>query len=502
MTTSIIIVGAGIAGLSTGCYASMNGFKTTVFEMHSIPGGLCTAWKRKGYTFDISMHMLTGSKAGPLHRMWQELGVLQDQAFHYHQEMARIESKGKTLAITTDPRELEAQLLALSPADAQRTKAFIRLFAGRDMMGAMSLKPMELTGMLDKLRMGLAIMPLLGTLRRYGKTTIQDFALGFKDPFLRNAIRFFIDAPGWPMPGFPMVAMAGALKSAVVEAGVPLGGSQKVVFKMADNLIKLGGDIHYKSRVTELLIEKDQAVGVRLADNSEHRADVVVWAGDGHTLIFDMLGGRYVDAEISHMYKEWQPVLPMVHVMMGVNRDLSKEPHRIIFELEKPITLAGEKHSWMCFLHHCFDPGMAPAGKSAAEVWYATRYDYWAELAKDKGRYDEEKKRIAEETIAVLDKRWPGFKSQIEIVDVPTPATYHRYTGNWQGSPDGWYTTPENMGKQTMLKCLPGLSGLHMVGHWTAPFCGTVMSALSGRRLIQWLCHEGNRPFLTSGLLK
>ena len=47
MNKSMIIVGAGIAGLSTGCYAQMNGYQSTIFEMHSIPGGLCTAWKRK-----------------------------------------------------------------------------------------------------------------------------------------------------------------------------------------------------------------------------------------------------------------------------------------------------------------------------------------------------------------------------------------------------------------------------------------------------------------------
>jgi phytoene dehydrogenase-like protein len=69
MEESIIIVGAGMAGLSTGCYAQMNGYKTTIFEMHNIPGGLCTAWKRKGYKFDISMHMVTGSVSGPFNKM-------------------------------------------------------------------------------------------------------------------------------------------------------------------------------------------------------------------------------------------------------------------------------------------------------------------------------------------------------------------------------------------------------------------------------------------------
>jgi len=77
---SIVIVGAGMAGLSSGRYSRMNGYKATTLEMNSIPGGLCTAWTRKGYTFDISMHMLTGSKSGPFHEMWREPGDLRTKA--------------------------------------------------------------------------------------------------------------------------------------------------------------------------------------------------------------------------------------------------------------------------------------------------------------------------------------------------------------------------------------------------------------------------------------
>ncbi|MBN2059212.1 MAG: NAD(P)/FAD-dependent oxidoreductase [Deltaproteobacteria bacterium] len=498
MERRMVIIGAGIAGLSTGCYARMNGYETDIYEMHRVPGGLCTAWKRKGYTFDISMHMLTGSRGGPVQRMWHELGILRDRTFIYHDILSRVESREKILTLCTDPRRLEEQMAALSPADSKLTKEFVRLFTGRDIMGAMSLKPAELSGFFDKLKMITAILPLMGAVRKYGKMTLQEFALRFKDPFLRDAVRFVVDSPGWPMLRFPMIALAGFTKSGIQDAGVPLGGSQKVIFRMAENYQALGGGIHYQSRVTDVIIEKDRAVGVRLEDGTEHRADTVVWAGDGHTVIFDILGGRYLDDEVRRIYREWTPVLPLVHVMMGVNRDMSNEPHRIIFEPDNPIDIAGEKHRWLCFLHHCFDPSMAPPGKSATEVWYATRYEYWEELARDRVAYEAEKKRIADFTIAALDKRWPGFASQVEVVDVPTPATYFRYTGNWQGSPDGWYITPENMMKQAMLRSLPGLSGFYMVGQWTTPFSGTVLAALSGRQLIQLLCKWNGKTFITS----
>ena len=58
---TVLIIGAGFAGLAAGIYARMNGYNTRIFEMHDKPGGLCTAWKRKGYTIDGCIHWLVGS---------------------------------------------------------------------------------------------------------------------------------------------------------------------------------------------------------------------------------------------------------------------------------------------------------------------------------------------------------------------------------------------------------------------------------------------------------
>jgi hypothetical protein len=69
-----------------------------------------------------------------------------------------------------------------------------------------------------------------------------------------------------------------------------------------------------------------------------------------------------------------------------------------------------------------------------------------------------------------------------------------RYTGNWQGSPDGWYITPENM-RSPALRSLPGLSDFYLAGQWTAPFTGTVMAALGGRHVMQILCARDGVEF-------
>jgi len=63
MGKSVIIIGAGIAGLAAGCYAQMNGYRSQIFEMHDLPGGLCTAWERRGYVFDGSASTICSAPA-------------------------------------------------------------------------------------------------------------------------------------------------------------------------------------------------------------------------------------------------------------------------------------------------------------------------------------------------------------------------------------------------------------------------------------------------------
>ena len=119
MEKSIIIIGAGIAGLSAGCYGQMNGYKTKIFEMHTIPGGLCTSWKRKGYTIDGCYEWWYRSNpGGGFYQMWEELGVVQGRPVVHQEESVRVEGEGgKTLILYTDLDRLEQHLKELAPED-------------------------------------------------------------------------------------------------------------------------------------------------------------------------------------------------------------------------------------------------------------------------------------------------------------------------------------------------------------------------------------------------
>jgi phytoene dehydrogenase-like protein len=126
----------------------------------------------------------------------------------------------------------------------------------------------------------------------------------------------------------------------------------------------------------------------------------------------------------------------------------------------------------------------------------ATDYDYWKTLADYPARYQAEKKAVADWLLGELEQRFPGIGPAVEMVDVATPLTFERYTGNWRGSFEGWQLTPENMTLR-MKKTLPGLSGFFMIGQWVNPGGGLPPAGMDGKFVTQLICHADRRPFRT-----
>ena len=128
MSQKVIIIGAGVSGLAVGCYLQMNGFDTEIFEMHDQPGGVCTSWKRNGYTFDGCIHWLIGSSPGTnAHEMWKELHAVQDRRFIEWDEYMRVRTRsGETFTVYTDPEKLEREMLRLAPEDGNLVRPLCR----------------------------------------------------------------------------------------------------------------------------------------------------------------------------------------------------------------------------------------------------------------------------------------------------------------------------------------------------------------------------------------
>jgi phytoene dehydrogenase-like protein len=109
-------------------------------------------------------------------------------------------------------------------------------------------------------------------------------------------------------------------------------------------------------------------------------------------------------------------------------------------------------------------------------------------LSNDRERYIDQKHEIAAKVVERLDRLIPGIEEKVEVVDVSTPITTERFTGNFHGM-QVW--TPGNKPGRIMSKglskTLPGLRDFYMVGQWAQGLIGISTAAVQGKKLIQKL---------------
>lgn len=496
---TVLIIGAGIAGLAAGCYAQMNGWRSIIFELHNLPGGLCTAWARRGYTFDGCIHYLFGSAPGhPYYQLWRDLGAVQDRPIVNHSEfMQVIDPAGRKVIAYCDPDQLEEHLLALAPQDAKPIRRLcqgVRDFMAFD-MSVMQMTPRRLMGAAEGLAMGRTMLPFVPVLARWGRLDATDFAQRFTDPFLRAAFPHLFAWETIPM----MAALSLLAYMHQGNAGFPQGGSLEFARAIERRYLELGGEIHYKAQVERILTRGDRAVGVRLYDNSEVAGDAVISAADGRTTLFDMLPDTPIPAALRRCFTAGAlPIHAQVQISLGVDQDLSAEPHWATYLLGEPVMACGEPRRTLGIKHYCFDPTLAPAGKSAVVVMLPSTYRYWQRIY---GRplYDLEQVQEAEPVIDFLAMRYPGLRDRIEVVDIATPLSFERYTGNWQGSTCGWLLTKQTMWLMLrgLPKQLPALRNFYLAGQWVEPGGSVPLAAMSGRSAVQLLCADTGQRFHT-----
>jgi phytoene dehydrogenase-like protein len=485
----VVIVGGGIAGLCSAVYALKCGYDVEVLEMNDIAGGLAMSWRRGPYTFETCLHWLFGSnKDEEFHSTWKEVCDIGKLTFVDAEEYLRIESGSDCLHIYTDVDRLEAELLRRMPQDVAVLRELthsIRMLAKFRMLdptGGLS------ENWLNMLR-DLPIFPLIGRLTRISG---KEYGERFSDPLLRS---FFSNGGIGKMSAIAMIISLAWMSRH--NAGYCIGGSRALIRLIEEQIISLGGKIRFNARVGRVLVENDVAVGVVLAGGETVRADWVISAADGHATIFDLLGGKYIDASTRNRYQYKELFASYLQVSLGVGMDLSQQASMLSMLLDTPLQVDPETESEsVSFRFFHFDPTFAPAGKTAVTSHLSTRnYQYWADLRHfDIATYRAEKKRVAAAVIDALEKRVPGVRDAIEVVDVSTPASVMRYTGNWRGAMEGWLLEPGS-GFKNLPNTLPGLKKFLMVGQWVMPGGGLPSGPMTARPAVKAMCKQDHIAF-------
>ncbi len=492
---SVIVIGAGLSGLSAGIYAQMNGYSTRILELSRVPGGLAACWKRGKYLIDGGIHFVAASRPDlRVYKLYKEIGVdrtAMKEMTIYGQYVDAL--SGRTINVTNDLDKLRSDLCSLFPTDLEVINQILsaaKSFAKIDSTDFGLDKPSELMGIRDKLfemwDMRKFLKYMIGDLSH----SVREYVERVTNPLLKEFLQmlFLPTAPVWFIA--MILGQVASGQMALLE-----GGSQDFVRSMEKRYLELGGQVEYQAEVHKILVDSDKAVGVQLKDGREHRADFVIPAIDSHSLIYDLLGGNFVSESINERHHNWRLTEPLLMINYGVRRTFDDEPWMIIWRLANPITIARKPVDHLILRIFNYGSCFSPPGKTVLQVELETEWDYWKNLrVSNEALYREEKARIAQEILKLLEERYPGVSELVEVTDVATPYTTWRYTHNREGSYMGWLFTKDLLTTR-LKKTLPGLQNFIMAGQWSIGMGGVIPSIYSGRQAVQLLCHQDGVKF-------
>ncbi|MHB1347631.1 MAG: phytoene desaturase family protein [Candidatus Humimicrobiaceae bacterium] len=490
----IIIIGAGIAGLTAGIYARMNGFEAEIFEMHSKPGGECTGWQRGEYHFDNCIHWLMGSKKNiPLNLLWKAIGALDESVNIVNLEtFFSYDSGEKIYHIYRDLDRLQKHLIEQAPEDKKMIVRFCRDAKKYIRLEMPVEKPFDMFGRKDIFKLMLKMLPLMGVMSKYDKINVGELSQSFKNPGLKKTIASLI--PSQYKASSLLATLASLHQN---DSGWPQGGSLAMSKRVADKFLNLGGKINYRSKIEKVIIENKTATGIRLADGNTFFADYIVAAADAHEVIYNLLGNEYSNKEIDTLFSDNinYPIYSTAYVYLGVESDLSKYPHSLFFDLKNPIDSGGIIHKKIGVKHYCYEPSFAPKGSSILSISFNSDYSWWKEKSKNPDDYEKEKKKLLDEVTTVIEEKFPEARGKIRKTDVGTPLSFERYCKAYQGAWMSWAQTPG--GKIRFITGeFPELENFYLTGQWLMPPGGLPTAVMTGNWTIQRICKKENMDFI------
>lgn len=482
----LIIIGAGISGLSAGIYSARAGFDVHILEQHSTFGGFQTGWSRKGYFFEGGMHWLTGSsEKTPLNRIWKETGALQENnPIENRDPYYTLIDGDKKLNLYRDVKKLKQEFLKFAPED----KVMInRLCKDISYFKAVHLPLNDVFGLKTKNPTHPSIMELLAMapagLRYFYliNTSYKKYVSKFKNANIRHLLMSVI---GDRYNALAFIYTMASFASG--DSGFPAGGSIRFVGNMLETFKSLGGTVSFNKRIQRVLTKDGLVTGVQLAEEVIP-CDAVIVSSDTRVAI-DNFFDKPLIGDWTDKFRENLDGSQNMFVSMGVNMDLSHLPHSMVFPFDEPLSFADSSFSEIRVNNYSTDSEFSPKGKTSLTcVLLSACYDFWKK-AKENGTYKEKKEEFAKIFIDRLSKFIPEIKEKLEVIDIATPVTYERYCSSYKGS---WMTVwKKGKAKPRIPQKYKEIKNLYFAGQRIFMCGGLPIAVYSGRRAVQLLCKD------------
>lgn len=484
----VIIIGAGLAGLSAGLQLGLSGKRCLILEQHNLPGGLATSFVRGPFEFEATLHELqsVGTAENPrkIRRFLDEAGV--DVEWIQVPEAYQLVLPNQNINVTL-PYGIENMIEVVEKeVPGTRNKMTKLMKVCKEVMD--SLNYFGEIGGADKL----SKWEMLRNHSSFVKTagySAQEVIDTFELP--QKAID--IISPYWIYVGVPLKRLSftvwAYLMGDYFEGGAVVAryNSHAISVGMDKRVRELGGQIEYKTRVEKILAENGKVIGVETAAGDMIRANYVICGSYPNKVYTKMVYPKSEVPEIAYKLTNARNIgvtalcvylaldappeelnIESYSYFVGdtMDTDLIWENYKTLDPPNYITTIVLNKAVEDCF----------PSGTTEMSITALPKPDGWLNV-KEEDYYDI-KRFMAKAMIEKMnDVLGVNLFAHIEEIEIATPATISRYTGSWNGSVYGyehqvWDSLVGRMSTERQERYIKGLefAGAHSsIGNGYAP---------------------------------
>jgi len=513
----VIIIGAGMGGLTSGAWLAHKGMKVLVVEQNIQPGGLCSSYKRNGFNFTPAASIITGTtkKDGVFFRLVKQLGIDTElecipleQGYHVH--MPDFDYMLYSGGDEARERLIE-RLVELFPNEKTGIRGFfnklVTIYQQADYAAFLGTSPGDVARILFKCptlvkNMGKGIVPF-----------VNDFV---SDPKLKAVLSINSTCANLPPSRMALVGIAGLL----IERGLSnphfKGGAQAVPDAFTKSIRENGGEVLLGHLAKEILVEHSTAYGVRVCTSprlfsegddheqdeiKEFRGKYVVSNVAARQTFMQLVGEEKMGRKFINKLNRMEPTPPFAALFLGLDMDLKSmglvpalHIHSSTYDTDehfknvaaKMVNENGRDPFFRFQLAPLSDSTSAPPGKSALII-------HTIPVPSEGWNNREWRNKAVDLMIKRAEKCIPGLSSKIVYQELWTPETLDTYAMSGTDASIGWALSPQQVGPKRLAQQTP-VNNLFLSGHWTQPAIGVMSTVISGLKAANMiLMREGVR---------
>jgi prolycopene isomerase len=447
----VVVIGAGISGLTVAAYLARSGYAVTVFEQFRDIGGVTATIEQDGYGWDLGPLLLEGfarnERAG---RILSELGIadrvplqMSDRTYIFPDfNLHRPEAY-------EGPLWRREHLKQLFPSEKDGIDRYYRFY--NRVMNVTTLNTrVELTRGPIKAWLKLRLWAALNRVKDkqdWSAEKLMDHF--FVDPRLKAVFTsiladFVIRPSRFAGLGIPMLNVENVydyrIPRRISSAGrrpsyhFIKGGCGTLVEAMAGVIRKHGGKIYTSTAVEKVLVDADRVTGVALASGQTEKADFVIASGGARETFFHAVGREYLPSGFAYQIDELPLMESVLMVQLGIDIDpRDHQPDALCYyyntyDIEGTVSACqhGYYHEghdgFVMYIPTVHSPGLAPEGHHALTIYTI------APNKLSKGTWQLRRRELADKLIKQAERIIPDLQDHIQTQVILTPEDYQTRT--------------------------------------------------------------------------